>query len=604
MDKRTLLALVLAAAAVMLFQVFYFAPAERAARERAEQEERARLAAAIQDSLAAISAGTAAGAADTASPQALHPTKSTTLEALVPAETTPEPSAAGLPVASGLMGITDVPAQEIVVETDLYKATFSSRGAVLTAMELKAFEGLDGARVNLVSPETRDAGAGEVGLVIGSERGRIDLGSVTFTVRDSVDEESGRVRKLSFLAADAGSGVSVRKTFSFRDDSYVVGLEVELRGISSQAEKLEYLLGWTGGLSLTETNQKEEIRNVATVSLLGTELIKDNLGSFKKEPLKEHTGNVMWSGVRSRYFIAALIPPQGVVTKVLSFGNHEKNVSGTQLAAPVSVSGVTKTNWTLYMGPIDLWKLRELDVGLERTVNMGWSWIRPLSQIVLQFLVACHKAFPNYGLVIILLSALTKILFYPLTKSSMKSMREMQKLQPEIQKLKEKYKKEPQRMNKEVMALYKKYKVNPLGGCLPLLLQMPVFIALYNVLMHSIEMRRAYFVWWITDLSSPDTIAVVAGFAIHLLPLLMGASMFWQQKMSPTDPRQAAMMYFMPILMLVFFYNLPSGLVLYWTVNNLMTVAQQYITGRVEKKEPTVEPEAGEKRKGQKNAQK
>jgi YidC/Oxa1 family membrane protein insertase len=331
-------------------------------------------------------------------------------------------------------------------------------------------------------------------------------------------------------------------------------------------------------------------------------MVRDNLGSFKKEPLKEHSGNVMWSGVRSRYFIVALIPPQGVISKVLSFGSHERNVSGTQLAIPISVTGVTKTNWTLYLGPIDLWKLRALDVGLERNVNMGWSWIRPVSQLVLQFLVACHNVFPNYGLVIILLSALTKLLFYPLTKSSMKSMREMQKLQPEIQKLKEKHKKEPQRLNKEVMGLYKKQKVNPLGGCLPLLLQMPVFIALYNVLMHSIEMRRAHFGWWITDLSSPDTIAVVGGFAIHLLPILMGASMFWQQKMTPTDPRQAAMMYFMPVLMLVFFYSLPSGLVLYWTANNLMTIAQQYITKRAEKKEPAVEPAAGEKPKGSKNS--
>jgi YidC/Oxa1 family membrane protein insertase len=603
MDKRTLLALVLAAAAVMLFQIFYFAPAEREARRAAQEEERARMAAAIQDSLAAVS-----GAVDTtsrpahAAPQVspVSPER-TGLTAEIPAETAPQVPA-GLASVAGLASHTEAPRREVVVETDLYEATFSSLGGVLTSMELKEFEGLDESRVNLVSHQVREAGGGEVGLVISSERGQVDLSAVNFSVSDSVDAETGRIRKLSFVARDEASGVQISKVFSFTDGSYVVGLEIELRGISSEVEKLECLLGWTGGLSLTETNEKEEIRNIATVFLLGTEMIRDNLNSFKKEPRKEHTGNVVWGAVRSRYFIAAVVPPHGVSSKVLSFGDQEKNVSGMQLAIPVSVSGATRVDCTLYLGPIDLWKLRALDVGLERNVNMGWSWIRPLSQLVLQFLVACHKVFPNYGSVIILLSALTKLLFYPLTKSSMKSMREMQKLQPEIQKLKEKFKKEPQRLNKEVMGLYKKSKVNPLGGCLPLLLQMPVFIALYNVLMHSIEMRRAHFIWWITDLSSPDTVAVIGGFAIHLLPLLMGASMFWQQKMTPTDPRQAAMMYFMPVLMLVFFYNLPSGLVLYWTANNLMTIAQQYITKRGEKRESALEPAATEKSKASKNA--
>jgi YidC/Oxa1 family membrane protein insertase len=246
---------------------------------------------------------------------------------------------------------------------------------------------------------------------------------------------------------------------------------------------------------------------------------------------------------------------------------------------------------TLYLGPIDLWQLKGLKVGLERVVNLGWSWIRPVSQLILWFLVKCYALLPNYGLVIIILSALTKVLFHPLTKSSMKSMRNMQRLQPEIQKLKEKFKGEPQKMNREVMALYKREKINPLGGCLPLLLQMPVFIALYNVLMSSIEMRKAHFVWWISDLSSPDTVAVVAGFAIHLLPLLMAVTMFWQQKMTPTDPRQAAMTYFMPALMLIFFYGLPSGLVLYWTANNGMTIAQQYLMQRGDKDKKATPPD-------------
>jgi YidC/Oxa1 family membrane protein insertase len=584
MDRRTLLALALAALAVMLFQVLYFAPAERAAYER---KQKALLAQRAADSLRVESGGVLDTTA-LAVPSSTEVGVAT--EGLGPETQGQEPGTGTLPFGH-FVNVTGGTLQEVRVETDLYEATFSSRGGTLTGMKLKRFAaGRQGEPVNLV----RDPQKGEMGLIIKSQKSHLDLTSTVFSVSDSVDAKTGRISKLTFLAVD-GSGASARKTFNFRDGSYVIGLEIELRGISSQQERLECLVGWSGGLSLTETNMREELRNISTVSLLGTEVFRDYLGSFKKAPIKEHSGNVKWTAVRSRYFIAAFIPPEGSVSKVISFGDPQKNLSGARLAIPISAGGVTQTALTLYLGPIDLWKLKALGVGLDRTVNMGWNWIRPVSQIVLWFLVECHKALPNYGLVIILLSALTKILFYPLTRSSTKSMREMQKLQPEIQKLREKFKKDPQRLNKEVMGLYKKHKVNPLGGCLPLLLQMPVFIALYNVLMSSIEMRKSSFVWWINDLSSADTVAVVSGFSIHVLPLIMGVSMFWQQKMTPTDPRQAAMTYFMPILMVVFFYSLPSGLVLYWTANNFMTIAQQYMMQRGEKSKQALERVAGEK---------
>ena len=583
MDRKTLLALALTALVVILFQVLYFAPTERAAYAK---RQKALLAQKAPDSLLAE----AGGVSDTAG---LAAPSSTEIGAAVEGaggETQGQPQGPGaLPVGS-FVNVTGATLQELKVETDLYEATFSSRGGTLTGMKLKRFAAGKGEPVNLV----RDVQKGEIGLIIKSQKGHLYLNSTVFSVSDSVDAKTGRISKLTFLAIDK-SGASIRKTFSFRDGSYVIGLDIEFRGISSQQEKLECLVGWSGGLSLTETNMREELRNISTVSLLGTELFQDHLGSFKKAASKEHSGNVKWTAVRSRYFIAAFIPPEGSVSKVISFGVPQDTLSGTRLVVPVSASGVTQTAITLYLGPIDLWKLKELGVGLERTVNMGWSWIRPVSQIILWFLVKCHNVLPNYGLVVILLSALTKFLFWPLTRSSTKSMREMQKLQPEIQKLREKFKKDPQRLNKEIMGLYKKHKVNPLGGCLPLLLQMPVFIALYNVLMSSIEMRKANFVWWISDLSSADTVAVISGFSIHVLPLIMGISMFWQQKMTPTDPRQAAMTYFMPVLMVLFFYSLPSGLVLYWTANNFMTIAQQYIIQRSEKGKQAVEPVADEK---------
>jgi len=187
---------------------------------------------------------------------------------------------------------------------------------------------------------------------------------------------------------------------------------------------------------------------------------------------------------------------------------------------------------------------------------------------------------PNFGLVIIALSALVRLVFHPLNNASLKSMRAMQRLQPEMERLRKKYEKEPQKMNQAVMELYKENKVNPLGGCLPMLVQMPVLIALYQVFLHAIDLRQASFFLWVNDLSSPDVLFHVFGFPIRVLPVIMFVSTYLQQGLTPSDSRQKMTMLFMNLFMLVLFYNLPSGLVLYWTVTNLLTAAQMYLIHR------------------------
>jgi YidC/Oxa1 family membrane protein insertase len=186
----------------------------------------------------------------------------------------------------------------------------------------------------------------------------------------------------------------------------------------------------------------------------------------------------------------------------------------------------------------------------------------------------------NYGVAILALATLVRLVLHPLNMTSMKSMRAMQKLQPEIERIREKYKSDPNTMNTAVMALYRENKVNPAGGCAPMLLQMPIFFALYSVLFNAIELRQAPFVGWIQDLSAPDHLVTVAGLPIRLLPILMLGSGLLQQKLAPSDPRQAPTMYMMNVVMLVFFYNLPSGLVLYWTVMNVLTAIQQWLVLR------------------------
>jgi YidC/Oxa1 family membrane protein insertase len=246
--------------------------------------------------------------------------------------------------------------------------------------------------------------------------------------------------------------------------------------------------------------------------------------------------------------------------------------------------------FTVYVGPKDLDHLAPAGHGLQRALDLGWFSL--LAEVLLRVLKVFHRFTGNYGLDIILLTVLIKVLFIPLTQKSFKSMQAMQKVQPEMKKLQERFKDDREALNREMMELYRRHKVNPLGGCLPMLLQMPVFIGLYNALFYAVELRHAPFALWINDLSAPDRLpaipaeplATLFGFDVRIpvLTLLMGASMIVQQRMTPAmgDPMQQRMMMLMPVVFTVMFVSFPSGLVLYWLVNNVLTIAQQAVMQR------------------------
>ncbi|MBW2022977.1 MAG: YidC/Oxa1 family insertase periplasmic-domain containing protein, partial [Deltaproteobacteria bacterium] len=241
-------------------------------------------------------------------------------------------------------------------------------------------------------------------------------------------------------------------------------------------------------------------------------------------------------------------------------------------------------SYALFLGPRQLTVLKQFGKGLDKAVDFGWTNI--IAKPLLYALRFFNKYIHNYGVSIILLTILIKIIFWPLTHKSYKSMKEMQKLQPIMAKIKEKYKDNREQMNKEMMALYRTYKVNPMSGCLPMIIQIPVFFALYRILGKAIELRHAPFMLWINDLSAPDRLFhfsfkipfMAPPYGIPVLTLLMGASMYIQQKMTPTpgDPTQAKFMMFLPIIFTFMFINFPSGLVLYWLVNNILSIGQQY----------------------------
>ena len=256
---------------------------------------------------------------------------------------------------------------------------------------------------------------------------------------------------------------------------------------------------------------------------------------------------------------------------------------------------VDSARFTVFLGPLDFNIVKSYGHNLDQIMSLGPAWIiRPIAEYVLiplfQFL---HLLIPNYGFVIIVFSIIIKLALHPLSKTSMKSMKKMQALQPLMNEIREKYKDDPQKMNQQVMNLYKEYGVNPAAGCLPMLLQMPILFALYSVFMSSIELRHAHFIWWIQDLSIPDVVFTLP-FVLPLfgisgvsgLAFAMGITMFIQQKMTVTDPRQAAMVWVMPIMMTLLFNGFPSGLNLYYFVFNILSIGQQVWVNKTHDAEP------------------
>jgi YidC/Oxa1 family membrane protein insertase len=483
----------------------------------------------------------------------------------------------------------DAEARDIEVRTPLYSVVLSTRGAAFTSFRLNEYLSPEDEPVELIPR----GGPGSLGLALLTQSGgRIDLSSAVFeTGTDAVILAEGEERRL-VLSLVTPEGLRVDRGFRFTADSYAVDLSLDISGPGASAVRAVDL-GWQSGLRSTEANRKDDLKNFAAVALGEEGLEKADLGKVQENEEVTLGGGMNWAGVKTKYFFAGLVA-EGANRGVARAFIQDSDAIG--VGFEVDRSGSQTQHFMVYAGPLDHSRLKALGHGLDQAVDFGWKWIQPLSKLMFYFILQVHKVVPNYGLVIILLSALTKLLFYPLTQKSFKSMRDMQKLQPAMEELRNKYKSEPKRLNEEMMKLYREKGVNPVGGCLPLLLQMPVFISLFNVLSRTIELRRAGFVFWIQDLSTPDVIARLPfslpfiGSAVSVLPILMGIAMFVQQKMSATDPKHAAMTYLLPIVFTVMFFRFPSGLVLYWLVNNVLTIGHQYLMIRADRKHEAQKP--------------
>ncbi len=485
-----------------------------------------------------------------------------------------------VPAANTAPAVMYPEAKDITVENELYSAVFTENGGALKSFVLKKYR------------ETNDKDS--LGKeVVNSDQNlgfplKFSWGSIAGqdlyykSVNSDVTFKDGKATLV--MEAKAGTGLVLVRTYSFDADSYVINLDISVQNTSGQALQ--------GMAQLHQVNTPFDKGGSPADRFLfrGPEVyINGELHEVKAKEFEEAPftlqGNIEWAGYGGNYFLRGIVPLEGSGTAYVMQGTED--LTRTTLAGnldTIQPESAKNYQYKIYYGPKKVKRLQGLGYNLERSVNFGWFDI--IARPTLWLLNFLYGYVNNYGIAIILVTIMFKAAFWPISQKGMKSMKNMQKLQPKMVKIKEKYKDDPTRMNQEVMSLYKTYRVNPLGGCLPMVLQIPVFFALYKVLLQSIELRHAPFMLWITDLSAPDRLWI--GFDIPylgglpVLTLLMGASMYLQQKLTPTtaDPAQAKIMQFLPVIFTFMFLNFASGLVLYWFVNNLLSILQQKLINR------------------------
>ncbi|MCJ7679468.1 MAG: membrane protein insertase YidC [Candidatus Aminicenantes bacterium] len=462
--------------------------------------------------------------------------------------------------------------QEIVVDTSLYRAIWSNKGAVLKSWVLKKYQDDEGGDLDLISKRSLETKIYPLFLTTDDESFDTLVNRAVYQPSMAqIELVDGETAELRLIYAD-DKGNSVEKIFSFSGGSYVVDVSLSVRR-SGQPLEAAFVWGPSFG-NLTEAELKNRLGG-GTGTAFFTQNKVARINEAKVNPDKPNAFNyIQWSAYENNYFSAIFI--QDFQKSSAAFIQRQ---SDQIVDSFLAVNRVQK----VFIGPKDLEILADWGYQTKKIVKFGlFSFI---SEILYRGLKIIHGAIPNWGIAIILLTILVKIIFFPLTYSSTKSMAKMQEIQPKVKAIKAKYKKAKQdiaqrrKMNEETMALYKEHSINPAGGCLPLLIQIPIFWGFFRLLAVAIEFRHAPFLLWITDLSMKDP--------FYVTPILMGITQFISQKMTPTsaDSSQQKMMLIMPVVMTFFFMNFQSGLVLYWLTNNVLQIAQQYIMNRMRQKQ-------------------
>jgi YidC/Oxa1 family membrane protein insertase len=557
MDKRTILAVVLSLAVLLIYQVFFFKPPLQKQASPAQESKQASI--------------------DTA---AKSPVTSVTAAA---------PKFAAKQTASK----KDAAPKDIKVETENYTAIFSTRGAALKSFQLKSYQKECIRCVDDIYPAIKNSLAGTKQPAKSKNKEPIELVAVNESMpyplaitfpelapeiaADSIydadvtnlDVKNSKEKKRLVFSRIFNGKIKVEKIFTFNPDNYSIALDVRLSNLTDSTLTQTPHLNW-----YEYVDPKQVVDRYSKEGPVA--YVSKSIKRKKVSDLSVDTSlgpDISWGGFEKKYFMAVVIPQDPSLTSINMSKDSNNMVSvemkGTKSVIPPNQSD--SLNYSLFIGPKDYTLLKKQGVSLEEAIEFdsfipGLKWLSIGLLIFIKFL---YQYISNYGIAIIILTILIKLIFWPLGNISYKSMKEMQKLQPKLTELKEKYKNDQARIGQETMALYKAHKVNPLSGCLPMLIQIPVFIGLYNTLLYAIELRQSPFFWWIQDLSAKDP--------YYITPIIMGATQFIQQKMTPStgDPAMAKMMLIMPIVFTFIFLNFPAGLVIYWLINNILSIGQQ-----------------------------
>jgi YidC/Oxa1 family membrane protein insertase len=504
-----------------------------------------------------------------------------------PAAAPPAPDAPGAGPEAEVGEVAEALAVErIEIERPLFHATLSSKGAALERWELIEYDDRYGARIQLVPAHADALPLATTPLV---ELGIGDLSRAIWEVESRTEN--------GVVFAKERDGIRLRKTYSFEPDGYSFRLAVDLENRSSRSVSPRFLLDWPAEVRPEQDFVEQSLAalhegSVALQPLAGIGSPGFFGGLVGRGPVQEYevmSGGIDWVAYQTTYFLSAAFPdsPSQARARFAVLEPSQRGVAQlffdpVEVPPGQSVSRVFRG----YLGPKEPEQLAALGNSAEASIDLGWSWVAPLTRMFSWLLHALYSLIPNYGVAIILLTILVRAVTAPLTVRQMRSMERLRRVQPKMKEIQEKYADDRQKQSEELMKLYRQEKVNPLGGCFPMVLQLPVFIGLFYALRSSIDLRHAPFFGWIDDLSAPDELFTIpgVGLPVRVLPIIMGATMFLQQKITPMqtpDPMQARMMMIvMPIMMTVLFYQFPSGLVLYWMLSNVLAILHQLWIGR------------------------
>lgn len=489
-----------------------------------------------------------------------------------PTEATPKSTPSSPPQESVSVGgpvVEERNAKVKVIESDLYRIVLSNIGGTIKEWRLKKY--------------TKKTETGEVVSIELLQDDAKTLPLTVFTQEEpngskqlySLDEKTVQLSpekpmEVVSLTAVGPDGRKITKELTFHNDHYLVDTRIATEGYP---EGYKVSLGTNFGIN----NWAVEFGgSIGAATYVNSELIKD--AESDVNGTVAHEGEVLWTALQDKYFISALIPKEVGQTNAVTVEKEGAQQIRVDLKIPAEQAG--QKQFGIYAGPKEYDRLAQIGAGLQESIDFGWfimgSWapVRFVAKPIYFILRFFYQFTHNYGVAIILVTVLVKVLFFPITRKSLASMKDMAAIQPKVAALRKKYAGDREKMNRELMNLYKEHQINPFGGCLPMLAQVPVFISLFNVLYTTIDLRQAPFMFWIQDLSDKDP--------FYVLPVIMGISMFFQQWTQPTtmDPMQAKIMLFLPVIYTFFFLNFPSGLVLYWLVNNILTIGQQYLMNR------------------------